>query len=113
MKKTLTVILKIIATVLLISMLLFLVAWFSVVDMFHMGKFRLSLLNEELCKEFVLDQGVTIPEEFSDFTFQPFFVSIEGDPHQEFIYGWTALADFCYAVRDAVNAYYGIEPLVR
>lgn len=107
MKKTVSVILKIIATVLLISMLLFLVAYFADSDTYLRGRVRLSSFDNEQCKQFLLDQGVTAPEEFSNMDFRGLIADLEDDPDMAVILGWTALADFTEEIRAAVKSYYG------
>lgn len=110
MKRTITDVLKIIAAVLLISMLLFLVAYFSVLDPFHMGKLRLSVMNEALCKDFLLKQGVTISEEFSNLDFQQLIALFEAIPNGSTATGYAPYGDLLQEIKDVVNAYYGIEP---
>lgn len=67
----------------------------------------LSSLDNEECKQFLLEQGVVIPEEFSNLDFQELFANIEKNPDIVFVLGWTALGDFLTEVRDVVNVYYG------
>ena len=102
MKRTITIIL-------LISMLLLLIFWFLVVDLFHMGKFRLSLLNNRQCKQFLLAQGITIPEEFNDYNFQRIITLIETAPNVSFASPYLSQEHFANEIRSVVNAYYGIE----
>lgn len=69
----------------------------------------LSTLNHEECRVFLLEQGVTIPEEFKDFDFPKFFADVEKDPNMPIALGWTALAEFSEEVRAVVNRYYGVS----
>lgn len=101
---------RLVAALLLIGAFLLLWAYFVDSDAYFHGRVRLSSLDDEQCKQFVLDQGITIPEEFSGLNFQYFFSSIEDDPDISFIYGHTPLVIFLEEIRDAVNAYYGIKP---
>lgn len=97
--------------VILISCLVLLaVTVFLASNLFHMGKFRLSALSEKQCKQFLLDQGITISEELSDANFRDIIASIEKNPDREYVMGWTTAADLLRAIRDVVNAYYGITP---
>ena len=99
------------AIILISCLVLLAAAVFLASNLFHMGKMRLSLImtNEE-CKQFLLDRGVIIPEEFSDLNFRDAFADIEKNPDIVFIYGWVALGDFATEIRDVLNAYYGITP---
>ena len=67
----------------------------------------LSSLDNEECKQFLLEQGVVIPEEFSDLNFQNIFSYIEANPDIVFVYGHIPLGEFLGEVRDVVNTYYG------
>jgi len=101
---------KTVNIVLSLCLILLLIFCFAVLDLFHMGKFRLSALSERQCKQFLLDQGITISEEFSDTNFRDIIASIEKNPDREYVMGWTTAADFLTDIRDVVNAYYGIIP---
>ena len=67
----------------------------------------LSSMSNEECKQFLIAQGVTIPEEFSDFDFQGFIAKVEEYPGIDVALGWTDLEVFSENIRDIVNAYYG------
>lgn len=113
MRKTAGIVWKIIAAALVICVTVNIAAYFADSDAYFRGKVRLSTLNNEECKQFVLDQGIAIPEEFSDFNFQWLFAYIEENPDvSNFGVSWPALEEFSEAIRDAVIAYYGIEPIV-
>lgn len=110
MKKAVGIILKIIAVILPICMILLLVATFNVLDLSHEGKFRLSAMSNWLCKQFLLEQGVTIPEEFSDLDFQQCIILFEAFPDRYSVPGYSPYEDLLLEIQDVVNAYYGIEP---
>lgn len=111
MKKAVNIILKIIAVILPICMILLLWASCNVLELFHEGKFRLSAMHNWLCKQFLLDQGVTIPEEYSDMNFQSRIARFEEGPRSDPVAGSPSLEALLQEIKDAVNAYYGIEPI--
>lgn len=69
----------------------------------------LSSLNDEECRDFLLSQGVTIPEEFSDMDLPKLFADFENDPDMVISLGWIDLANFIEEIRSAVKSYYGIN----
>ena len=101
---------KTVNIILSICLILLLIFCFTVLDLFHMGKFRLSAMSNWACKQFILQQGATIPEEFSDMNFPLVFAAAEAYPDRPFVYGWTTLGDWMNQIRDIANAYYGIIP---
>lgn len=70
---------------------------------------RLSSLNVEECKAFLTEQGVTIPENLSNFDFPSLFADLEKDPDMSVVVGWTPVADLIDEIRDVVKDYYGIH----
>lgn len=72
------------------------------------SKVKLSSLSDEECWEFIIDNGVTIPEEFSDrdFDLRKFFEWLEEDPDRNL--GVNYGLDFYEAIREALKSYYGI-----
>lgn len=71
------------------------------------GTVLLSSLNDEQCRTFLLEQGLSIPEELSDIDLPELFAYLEEDPNMVFSFGWTTLADFVESVRVVVKSYYG------
>ena len=98
------------AIILISCLVLLAAAVFLASDLFHMGKFRLSALSNRQCAKFLVAQGVTIPEKFSDFDFQGFIAEIEENPNIDFVLGWTELQLFSEEIRNIVIKYYEIKP---
>ena len=99
------------AIILISCLVLLAVAVFLASNLFHMGKFRLSALSNRQCAKFLVAQGVTIPEEFSNFKLREFFAYIEKNPDVSNLgVSWPALEEFSETIRDVVIKYYGIEP---
>lgn len=75
----------------------------------------LSSLNNEQCRAFLLEQGLTVPEELSNIDLPELFTYLEEDPDTAFSIGWTALANFVESVRSVVKSYYGYTaaPAIR
>lgn len=67
----------------------------------------LSSLDNEECKQFLLNQGVTIPEEFSDLDFQQLIALFEANPNGSTAAGYTPYGDLLQEIKDVVNVYYG------
>ena len=97
--------------IILISCLFWLaVAVFLASNLFHMGKFRLSALSNRQCAKFLVAQGVTIPEEFSDLDFREWIATGEETPNISNVFNASStLENLLGDIRDAVNAYYGVS----
>ena len=97
--------------IILISCLFWLaVAVFLASNLFHMGKFRLSALSNRQCAKFLVAQGVTIPEEFSDLDFREWIATVEETPNISNVFNASStLENLLGDIRDAVNAYYGVS----
>lgn len=68
----------------------------------------LSSLDDEECREFLLNQGVSIPEELSGIDLPELFADLENNPDMIVSLGWTTLADFIEEVRTVVKLHYGM-----
>lgn len=68
------------AVILISCLVLLAVAVFLASNLFHMGKFRLSALSNKQCEKFLVAQGVTIPEEFSNLDFREWIATVEETP---------------------------------
>lgn len=71
----------------------------------------LSSLDDEECREFLLNQGVSIPEELSGIDLPELFADLENNPDMIVSLGWTTLADFIEEVRTVVKLHYGISTI--
>lgn len=69
----------------------------------------LSSLDYEGCRNFLLNQGVSIPEELSGIDLPKLFADLESNPDMVVSLGWTTLADFIEEVRFVVKSHYGIS----
>lgn len=69
----------------------------------------LSSLDYEKCRNFLLNQGVSIPEELSGIDLPKLFADLESNPDMVVSLGWTTLADFIEEVRFVVKSHYGIS----
>ena len=69
----------------------------------------LSSLDDEECRDFLLNQGVSIPEELSNIDLPKLFADLENNPDMVVSLGWTTLADFIEEVRTVVKSHYGIS----
>ena len=101
---------KVLNIILAVCLVLLLIFCFTVLDLFHMGKFRLSALNNRLGEKFLISQSVVIPEEFRDLNFQWFFAVIENDPYMKSFGFGSHLEDFSKEILKVVRNYYGITP---
>lgn len=66
----------------------------------------LSSLDYEECRNFLLNQGVSIPEELSGIDLPKLFADLESNPDMVVSLGWTTLADFIEEVRFVVKSHY-------
>lgn len=103
MKRTATTV------ILLICIILILAFCFTMLNLFHMGKFRLSMMSNWLCKQFLFNNGISIPEEFADLDFRLQISFFEAFPEAIGANGSPAYDALMVNIRDAVNAYYGIS----
>ncbi len=75
----------------------------------------LSKLSDNELLLFLEENKVVIPTGFADSQTQAleiirsFIIDIEQNPNIEFIYGLSQLYEFAYALKSAVNDYYGIS----
>ena len=65
----------------------------------------LSSLDYEECRNFLLNQGVSIPEELSGIDLPKLFADLESNPDMVVSLGWTTLADFIEEVRFVVKSH--------
>ena len=73
----------------------------------------ISNLSDEECVAFLENNGIEIPETYSeDMSWLPFvqFVikQVEDDPDVEFAFGYSVALNFAYEIKAAVNAYNGV-----
>ena len=69
----------------------------------------LSSLNDDECREFLLNRGVSIPDELSNIDLPELFADLENDPDMAVSLGWTPLANFIEEVRSVFKSHYGIS----
>ena len=62
-----------------------------------------------LCKQFLFNNGISIPEEFADLDFRLQISFFEAFPEAIGANGSPAYNALMVNIRDAVNAYYGIS----
>ena len=72
----------------------------------------LSSLDYEECRNFLLNQGVSIPEELSGIDLPKLFADLESNPDMVVSLGWTTLADFIEEVRFVVKSHYSRHEFV-
>ena len=65
----------------------------------------LSSLDYEECRNFLLNKGVSIPEELSGIDLPKLFADLESNPDMVVSLGWTTLADFIEEVRFVVKSH--------
>lgn len=70
---------------------------------------RLSSLDDEQCRVFLAEQGVSIPEELNDINLPELFSALEEDADAYGAIEWPTLHFFIEDVRAVVKAYYGIH----
>lgn len=75
-------------------------------------KTRLSEMTEDECMEFILSNGVEIPEDLATIQNLSAFVKqtiidVENDPNYECCYGYYVTVQFVEDIKTAVNNYYG------
>ena len=61
--------------------------------------------NENGVRNFLLNQGVSIPEELSGIDLPKLFADLESNPDMVVSLGWTTLADFIEEVRFVVKSH--------
>lgn len=71
----------------------------------------LSNMSEEDCLTFLLDQGLSIPNELKDYDKLAWFVkevatTVESDPNHIFFYNYSVTLNFANSIKEIVNAYY-------
>ncbi len=72
-------------------------------------KVQLSSLSEEECRQFLLNQGVTIPKELENIKVKELFAQIEADPYKEILVNWSVIRNFHDAICAVVMEYYGLQ----
>ena len=71
---------------------------------------KLSSLSEAECAEILAEYGVSIPEELSGIHLLELVSALEENPDRTWVISWDIPNNFVEDVRDAVRAYYALEP---
>lgn len=81
-------------------------------DPICMGKPRLSLMSEEECRRILLEGGALILPTHDIQAIRRTVRTCEADPDFIFSFGHYTISELYESIRNAVRAYYGLEPFV-